>query len=425
MKLHLLTTTILLFLFHFTVSGSDRYPASFVEKRFTINIRDGALSEFLELVSKQTGLSYKVADSVTSRISYAFKDVTLREAFEQIERDYKLKFTIEENTIYVASTEASNEESGSLSAKSSLHRFQLKYLTAGDLSKDLTTLIGKNDKIFVDHGSNAIVFMGSFEGYSRIKSLLDVIDIQPNQVMIEGQIVEVRKNKVQELGISFGDLTNTSLSNVSSGSWLINNPAPGTPNVAFKLKIGSVDSRALEARLAAAESSGDAKIISRPKVVTINNMAAKINSGITYNVRTLSSSSSSGSSEASLTGGVQSISAGLTLSVLPTVLDEQHIKLKIDVTSSEPDDATKVDGIPGIFDNSASTSIIVQNGSTATMAGLIKNTFGTSQTGVPFLSSIPIIGWLFKYQDERKLDTELLIFITPQLVRELKQATSL
>jgi type IV pilus assembly protein PilQ len=161
--------------------------------------------------------------------------------------------------------------------------------------------------------------------------------------------------------------------------------------------------------------------------MTLNNQQARINSGITYSIKTLSSisasstsssvsssSSSSGTSGSGvLTGGVTSVSAGLNLTITPSLVGNEQIRLVVDISNSQPDEGTAIDGIPGILTNSANTSVIVKNHETAVIAGLIKQSKSNSSSGVPILSNIPLIGWLFKSNSKSDRNNELVIFITP------------
>ena len=257
----------------------------------------------------------------------------------------------------------------------------------------------------------------------------------PQQLLIEAQIIEIKKNKSRELGINYGDVSNISLSKVSKPTGLMTNPGPKDPFGILKFGLGSVAGRVLEARIAMAESEGDAKVISRPKIITLNNVEASINSGVTFNVKTLTtsansvssdsdSSSSSSSSSSDISGGIQQITAGLSLNVLPSIVGDNKIKLAINVTNSEPDESTGVDGIPGIVDNSAKSTLIIESGKTAVLAGLIKNSNSRSQGGIPYLSKIPILGALFRGSTRTDRDFETLIFITPKIIPTAIEAST-
>ena len=179
-----------------------------------------------------------------------------------------------------------------------------------------------------------------------------------------------------------------------------------------------MNNRALDLRLIAAETKGEAKVISRPQVVTINNNRALINSGTIFNVKTLTTSTTSDGSGGtqSVSGGLERVEAGLQLGVLPTIIDQSMVRLVVDVNNSEPLSNGSVDGIPPISTNAANTAVIVENGNTAVIAGLIKNNKSKERTGVPFLSDIPVLGMLFRNDINGDRNNELVILITPKIL---------
>jgi type IV pilus assembly protein PilQ len=151
-------------------------------------------------------------------------------------------------------------------------------------------------------------------------------------------------------------------------------------------------------------------------VVTLNNTAANIQSGISFNIKTLSAVGTGGGAATTATGGVATLNAGLTLNVTPTIMGQDLIRLNIVINNSQPDESQIVDGIPGIVNNAATTSVIVAGGRTAVIAGLVKNTGGRSVASVPFFANIPILGAFFRNSTSSDRNNELVIFITPQIV---------
>jgi type IV pilus assembly protein PilQ len=267
-----------------------------------------------------------------------------------------------------------------------------------------------------DDSNNALVVFSGPETVAQIQSFIKLFDTRPTQILIEAQIVETTKNFARSLGVSWGE---TTIPHANGSTVTITNPGP-SGNVSLRGLLGSIDGHLLEANLTAAESRGDAKIVSRPKVFTLNNHKAIIHSGLTYNIKTLSgvASSSAGPSAnaGQLTGGITAITSGLELEVTPGVVGDGLIRLAIKVKNSEPDLGSSVDGIPGLNDNSAETSILVKGGQTATMAGLLKNTASKNTSGVPWISHIPVIGWLFSANANSDVTSELMIFLTPNIV---------
>jgi type IV pilus assembly protein PilQ len=147
-------------------------------------------------------------------------------------------------------------------------------------------------------------------------------------------------------------------------------------------------------------------------VVTLNNKEARISSGVDIPVRVLTTTTAGTSAE------VKTISASLSLSTIPVITTDNRIGMVIKVEKSEPDFSQQVDGIPTITKRNANTELVVDNGETVVIGGIITRSEGETEAGVPLLSKIPILGWLFKKKGTFENQTELLIFITPTIVKD-------
>ena len=403
------------------------------EKTFSINLENTDLQTALELLAEHAGYRLVKGGEFPGVVNYSFSNVTLEAALRQITRENNLVYKYGANRTLVVSAGYSGSGSSLGRTPASVDEgipgkkhIKLKYLKVNEINDLVNPLLGKEDRLIRDEPSNSVLFVGSDTTFTAIMDVLNSFDVMPQQILIEAHIVELNKNKSRELGFSYGDLGDPTLANVSKGKALIKNPEPSPANFALQLGLGNIDGAVLSARLAAAEVEGSAKILSRPKVVTINNKSANITSGISYSIRTLAAvSGGSGGGGGTVSGGVTTVSAGLNLSVTPTIVGDGRVKLGIAVSNSEPDETTVIDGIPGIITNSTNTEIIVADGKTASVAGLVKNTFAESETGVPWLSKVPVLGWLFSSHAKSNRDKELMVFITPRIVdRELKQMDS-
>ena len=174
---------------------------------------------------------------------------------------------------------------------------------------------------------------------------------------------------------------------------------------------------ALDLQLSAMQTTGNGKILSNPKVLTVNNKEAKISSGTDIPVRIVSATATAGPGSTN-TARVQVISASLSLSAIPTITNDNRIVMTIKVEKSEPDFSREVDGIPTITKRDANAEVVVNDGETIVLGGIITKNEGAVESGVPLLSKIPIIGWLFKNKSTFKNEQELMIFITPTIVRD-------
>jgi type IV pilus assembly protein PilQ len=161
--------------------------------------------------------------------------------------------------------------------------------------------------------------------------------------------------------------------------------------------------------LSAAEAEGNVKIISRPSVVTLNNVESQIESANIVRIRT----SAATVGEA---GNLREIRAGITLKVTPQVSADGFVLLNITAKSSTLDFGRTVDGIPQENTREAKANVLVRDGETVVIGGIMKDTSSNSDTGVPYLKEIPVLGWLFKKASWQKDFEELVVFITPRIL---------
>ncbi|MGH7860334.1 MAG: type IV pilus secretin PilQ, partial [Candidatus Binatia bacterium] len=191
---------------------------------------------------------------------------------------------------------------------------------------------------------------------------------------------------------------------------------------AFDIALGSIDgSKALNARLTALERDGKAKIISRPKVVTLNNLPAKIEAIRIFRVRLPSTgtviSTGAGGVAGSAQTATEQIRAGITLDVKPQVSADGFILLEINVKSSTADFTQQVDNIPAEVSREARTNVLIKDGETVVLGGVFRNTEDDQESGIPYFRRIPGLGWLFKRMFRNRQREELLVFITPRIVK--------
>jgi type IV pilus assembly protein PilQ len=166
--------------------------------------------------------------------------------------------------------------------------------------------------------------------------------------------------------------------------------------------------------LSAMQTTGNGKILSSPRVMTQNNKEAKISSGTDIPVRSIVN----GATTPNATGTPQIISASLSLSAVPRLTNDNRIDMVIKLEKSEPDFSREVDGIPTITRRSADSQLVVNNGETVVLGGILTRNESESESAVPILSKIPLIGWLFKKKSKTENQAELMIFITPTIVKD-------
>jgi type IV pilus assembly protein PilQ len=303
--------------------------------------------------------------------------------------------------------------------------------------------------VFVDEYSNTLIVRDIQKGIENARELVRKLDVQTPQVLIESNIVEATTNFERDLGIQWGyrylagpatgnptgvnfpgtiGLGGSGLGVGSNGTpFLADFPAPvaAGSGSAIDLALGSLDgSGLLTVRLTALEKEGKAKIISRPRVVTLNNVAATIKSLTIIRVKLPSTgtviNTGAGGAAGTASTATEKIETGIILVVTPQVSSDGYVLLDMFAKSSQADFTRTVDQIPTEISREANSHILVKNGQTVVLGGIYRDNRSVDQEGVPFLKDIPGLRWLF--QSMRKLDEreDLLVFLTPRIMTGLR-----
>ena len=277
----------------------------------------------------------------------------------------------------------------------------------------------------------------------------DIAQGRKTQISIEAKIVEATSNYARRLGVQWGAginsasnfwlrtsggimpskltplpggigvVRNTVGTDTFGTSYLVNIANSYSASPGIGLLIGGAD-RMLDAQITALEGTGDVKIISSPKVTTLDNVKALIKQGQAIPIITRGTTTEPPKTEYK--------DAVLQLTVTPTVTPDGRLSLKILVTNDAADYATqtaqRLDN-PPINKSEVESTVLVHDGETVVVGGIRKQTESKGETGVPWISRIPVLGWLFKSQEIEKDQREMLIFITPKIIRDHKAKTAL
>jgi type IV pilus assembly protein PilQ len=331
--------------------------------------------------------------------------------------------------------------------------FVLNYTDAKDVSNQIKGFLTREEDIkkfgsvIIDERTNTLTVTDYPERIEFIEEYIKRIDKPTPQVLIEARIVKANKNFARELGIQWGGQyaerekggewaygissglgSTLGPSTWTSGSfsggtgadfiplsgWMVNLPASlilgsATPAIGFQVGRLVGDIVNLDLRLSAAESEGLTKIISKPKIMTLDNVQATISQGFEIPF-----------TQVNPEGNVSVVFKEATLKtvVTPLISPDGRVRLKLEVTDDFPD-FTRVNqttGDPAIRKRSASTEVLVRNGETVVIGGIMEETRSFTEAGVPWLRDVPVLSWLFERKYRSFDQTELLIFITPFIV---------
>ena len=274
--------------------------------------------------------------------------------------------------------------------------------------------------ITVDDRTNQLIVTDTASKIKQIREVVQRLDRVTPQVMIEAKIVEASTDFSRDLGVGWA--TNGSF-DASAGNYgytgVVNYPgaaanlASATTGGVLGLNFTRIGNTPLfiDAQLNAMESKGEGKIVSAPKILTLDNKEATIEQGVEVGYYVPQTGSGG-----SATTTTQFKRVMLNLKVTPHVTLDHRISLKIDINKDDVQSYTS-QGIPTIASKKASTELLLDDGDTLVIGGITKVSTNTTVAGVPALKDIPILGWLFKTRTDAKNNQELLIFMTPRIVQ--------
>ena len=434
-----------------TLSRELATAASFRGKKITIDIQDADIVNVIRLIGDVSGKNVVVGEDVKGKVTVKLKNVPWDQALDVVLKTKDMGQETRGGIIRVvpqAKLDAEREarlklqEEREKKLPTTVRLIPVNYAVAKELVPQVKELLSARGKVTNDERTNVIIVEDIRDNLDQAERLVRTLDTQTPQVLIEARMVEGSTNFTRALGIQWGGgLFFSQRGGNPTGLVFPNNvglvgsaddvlslqgqPTPGVffpPNFAVNLPAQNVTSGVglnlgsignfgfVNARLTAAEASGQAKIISAPRITTLNNKRARITQGTDITVPIVTQNQ--------LT--VQTVTAALELDVTPHVTADGSILMAIKLTNNVPDFSQQVgQGVPPVATKEAETEMLVKDGDTAVIGGIYTRNTSENYAQTPFLGSIPILGWLFKSVTESDSRTEMLVFITPRIVNRV------
>ncbi len=441
-----------------TISENNhKKKPQYTGKKISFNVRNADIHDIFRVFSQISGLNFITSNDVKGTLTMELKDVPWDQAFALILQQKGLVAEKEGNIIRITTaSQMQREKSQELKAiqeKQELERaknaitevISLNYITPDYAMKIVNNLLYKKKSqsgfVVADMKNNAVICHDTKQNIEKIKQIISTIDKRKKAVEIDARIVEINKTFERQLGIQWGGayynagINNSSTffgiggatspvsinsagnhiapsANFQSNNFAVNLPTTlsDAPVSSMSLAIGNVLANYnLDLKLTAGEVEGYSKVLSSPRVITLDNEPAKIESG--QEIPYQESAGASGATSVSFKN------ATLSLEVTPHITNNNQIILKIKVSKDSPDFAHAVNGEPPINTNTVDTTVVLSNGQTVVLGGLIQKTNLKSTSGVPGLMRIPLLGWLFKTKRYYNPENELFIFVTPKIVK--------
>lgn len=411
--------------------------------RYSVELRDADIRDVFRAISQERGINLVIGEGVTGKVTLSFQSVTLGDAMDAILKTGDWA-KIEEGGITRIVKSSVQEGTGDLVTQ----MLPVQYANAKDLRDGIKDLLSKKGSATVDERTNTLIVRDVAASVEWITTLVTQLDSRTPQVMIEARIVEAATNFTREIGVQWGGTYTAQSGNristihggvtkqlstdtfaqpltrgigLSGGPFAVNLPAAVGPGKggALGISFGNIaDTVRLDLQLSALEDMGKGRILSTPRILTLDNKEAKISAGTEILIPTttiVTAGTNTGGGSAQAPTGVQRIDAKLELAVTPHVTPNREIVLKVRADKKDPDYARQVQNIPPLNSRSAETHLLVKNGETVVIGGIVISSSSSSENGVPWLSKIPIVGWFFKKQSRVENQNELLVFITPTI----------
>ncbi len=396
------------------------------------SLRDADIKEVLRTFAKIAGLNMVIQPGVSGNVTVELDQVPWDQALEIILKTNNLWYELDGNIMRIAPREQLAQEARAESDRRAAAALamplrtvlkRISYAQASEIASLLrsgtASILSARGSVVVDLRTNTLIIKELPEFMNTVLDVIDQVDVPEPQVMIEARIVETTKQFNRTLGIRWGfDGVADNAHGNSTGLVFPNNVSSdgsvnlltGGSNGLLNLRLGNIlDTFVLDATLQAAESEGLVNILSAPKVATLNNTQASIQSGLQIPVQTVANN----------TVTVQFVNATLRLDVTPHVTADGTVLMDIEVQKREPQLAFAVVGATNapIATKEARTRVIVRDGGTTVIGGIYKVTSDQGQDRVPGLADIPLLGHLFKNRRHNNANEELLIFITPRVIK--------
>jgi len=408
------------------------------EKLIQLDLRDAKLMDVLKIFSQQSGLNFIASQNVQQRtLTVYFDNVKVEDALNYIMNANNLIYEQEPGTNIFIVKETGKSELETITKIYELKYAQLSSLKVSSSSSSsssnssnddsvisiVESLLTKNGKVVADKRSNSLIINDVPSQFPIIEELLARIDIRTPQVMIKLEVLETTTKAVENLGINwsgtFAAYTGPNAMTIFPMNNSLGKNYPTSANGPIT-KEGSIKMEGMTATISALLNNTDTKILARPQVMTMNNETAKIE--LSSKEKNSVTQTSSTSNNVTSTGNTyQESDTGVVLEVTPQISKDGYITMKLKPSVTE----LELSRFAGAYDThkrGTETTVMIKDGETVVIGGLIKSKHDRGVKKIPFLGDIPVLGAAFRYKTKDDSDRELIVFITPVIIKDAAYA---
>ena len=410
--------------------------SSVIAHAFSISLKNAPTAEILSYLAEEYGKNIVLSDNIETNTTLRIENSDFDSVLKSITRANKLTSAYE-NQIYFISHKK-DERATSVGVDAELLKpklitktIKLDYAKAAEVIESLTKgsghFLSENGYLHFDDRSNSLIIKDSPESMKNIVKLIRNLDKPTEQIAIEARIVTISSENLQELGVRWGIFSPANGHHKIAGSLEANGlPNTNRLNVNFPvnnaasiaLQVAKINGRVLDLELTALEQENDVEIIASPRLLTTNKKPASIKQGteipyVLYNRK-------------DEVKNIEFKEAVLGLQVTPHISNDNQILLDLIVTQNSPNSAAStINGLVTIDKQELNTQVFAQHGETIVLGGIFQHLAAKGEDRVPILGSIPVLKKLFSHSSDRISKRELVIFVTPYIVKNEKQQISL
>jgi type IV pilus assembly protein PilQ len=390
--------------------GNELY-VDFNNGLLTLNVSNGNLSDVIKAIAEQSGMEIVTYGSINDLVNARLENIPITEAFALLLGGTMYTFVQKDNVILIGDRNSATPSGQALSKSEMVH---LQHLKADEVVKILPKNIPA-DNVKIVKEQNALLFSGTSEDIVMAREFLKTVDLPTPQVIIDAIIIEYKRNMDRDFGFEFGyDGGKTGSNHYSFPELEFNRKGTSTKNLwnelfpASSIISGLPDNFYMSLKLL--ESQGKAKVLAQPSITVLNGNKASIKVGQTQYFKVVSGTSDNP------TYRFEPISFGINLDITPWISQGGQINAEI-VPEVSNNMGNNEDGYPEVFSRNISTTVRLENGSTLVLGGLLRSDEQINNKKVPILGDIPIIGNIFKTTRKVKIQTNLVIYITPHVIQ--------
>ncbi len=400
----------------------------------SVEFKDADIQDVLRVLALKGNVSIVADPDVKGLVTVQITDVPWEKVLDVICRTYGYAYEKEANIIRVTTLDKQGQENLVTEV------FSLNYAKAADVATSVSEMRSERGKIKFDSRANLVIVTDIPTNIYKISKVIERLDSMTPQVTIEAKIMETTFSNAEDLGLKWNaSYTATMSSRATTFPWPANNIGqkydnympkgdtlesfPTISTSSFPLAtssdytFGILDGSSFSLLLEAIETHGKTKILSNPSITTLDNEMAEIHVGTDWPIASYSYSEEQGRFVIS---GWEYKSYGILLRVTPTINKNGYVTLKLHPEISDKQEEIEFEGarVPVLSTQTADATVMIKDGETLVIGGLIKDKVVETKTKVPFLGDIPILGLMFQHKSTEVVRNNLLIFITPHIVKE-------